>query len=687
MTISQTPASAVAGGGPAPDRASRGRRYPLLAGALAAAWLVPFLAYLAGVAVIVPVLVLAGTASLLRSGRTVLDRLMIALALLFGVTCVGGLLFSVWPWGIHPVAIGGLGLTVLVAISGFTGRRPEVPGLGSLSDLWVVGGAAGFAAAMAWPFLVRSFSGKFALIVSGEDLARHFFLYDTIRTHGGFPWMDKAGTATEVKINLVAYPQGAHMNMAVLDNFVRSSTADGSTTTALHHFMWFYVAAVVFLCLALLWAIRWVAGPTVLVWRWLPVAVAVVGLLFWGDGTAMFLRGFMSEFVGLGLLAMTMAVLVRPLSRHREQLLVLAALLTAVSFTYYLFLPVCGLMALVWMITRRATLLTTPVWTGVLAVLTVVLTAVTPVVNYLNGYGSAEELNSTGGISPVNRHLLFLLLLVAGLGFLSRSAWRNPVRRNAGVWLALCSVGAFGMFAYQTWALHKTTYYYEKVLHQLIVVAVVALAASPFVTRDWSLSASAQRRRPVMNIWTAGALSASLFAALLLTAGPDRPVFRKPPGELSWGAAYLKGKMLHKDPADVILAGIKARKAAHADNRANMIQVSRNPEGAKWQSNYFGNQWTGALSRNYGASWPSWPSMGAEAEPKDLRDLIIGYGKPLRVLTDDPVTFATVQKLRQERPDLNLELYFSAVGTCTYDFKPVAAGVFTPPQAAEAARC
>src|SRR2546423_12816864 len=55
------------------------------------AWAVPGTTHLLGIDWLLPPLVLVATASLLRVGRTLLDRLMLALCLLLGSTCAARL--------------------------------------------------------------------------------------------------------------------------------------------------------------------------------------------------------------------------------------------------------------------------------------------------------------------------------------------------------------------------------------------------------------------------------------------------------------------------------------------------------------------------------------------------------------------------------------------------------------------
>jgi hypothetical protein len=107
----------------APDRpAPPTRRRTAVVFWLAAAWLVPVLAYARGVAAVLPPLVLALTAGLLRGGRTLLDRRVLATALLLGAVAAAGLLCSAGPWGTAPGAGGRH--RVHRAARGSPGHRP-----------------------------------------------------------------------------------------------------------------------------------------------------------------------------------------------------------------------------------------------------------------------------------------------------------------------------------------------------------------------------------------------------------------------------------------------------------------------------------------------------------------------------------------------------------------------------------
>jgi hypothetical protein len=133
-------------------RAWSSRRLSVL---LAASWAMATAFHLLRVDWLSALVVLAALASLLRR-RGVLDRILVALALLMGAGGAAGLLWSVWPWGLAPVAISGTALTALVVVAAATGRRPSLPAFRS-SDLLPPLGALRFV--LTAPALERTVRG------------------------------------------------------------------------------------------------------------------------------------------------------------------------------------------------------------------------------------------------------------------------------------------------------------------------------------------------------------------------------------------------------------------------------------------------------------------------------------------------------------------------------------------------
>jgi hypothetical protein len=112
QVIADPPESVLSGRNADPFRDPR-----FIAAAVAAAWVVPICTNLLRADALLVVLITYLTGGLLRVGSTVVDRLMATIAVLVGGAIAAGLLFSLWPWGLNPIAVGGTVLTGLVAAS------------------------------------------------------------------------------------------------------------------------------------------------------------------------------------------------------------------------------------------------------------------------------------------------------------------------------------------------------------------------------------------------------------------------------------------------------------------------------------------------------------------------------------------------------------------------------------------
>ena len=113
----------------APAAPPRRRLHEVVAatGLLVLAWLLPVVLDAVHLAWLLPPLILLATASLLRVGSTLLDRIIVALAILLGAVCLGGVVLSLWPWALAPVPVAGTALTVLVVAAVRLRRAPRLP--------------------------------------------------------------------------------------------------------------------------------------------------------------------------------------------------------------------------------------------------------------------------------------------------------------------------------------------------------------------------------------------------------------------------------------------------------------------------------------------------------------------------------------------------------------------------------
>ncbi|MEU6025052.1 hypothetical protein [Micromonospora sp. NPDC047134] len=316
-----------------------------LLAALPAAWLLPLAAVALDARWVLPPLVLLATASLLRGGRTLLDRLLLATVLLVCLTTAAGLIFAVWPWGMDPVAVSGTALTALLLTAGITGRRPTLP-RPAWTDLLPILGTGALLWYLAQP-LIRAgeLGSRLSILNRGEDYLRHLSLVDVIGRHGGYLFVDPGSVREDLFSALVHYPQGWHLLVALLDGHRIPPGGGSAGTAAVEPFLWWNLATFGLLVLALLWAAQRLPGPLHPLSR--GVLTVVVGALILGSQLPrMLLSGYPTETIGLTLTVVLAALVARPLAAPREHFLLLGALLVGIGYTYYLFLPAAGVLVL-----------------------------------------------------------------------------------------------------------------------------------------------------------------------------------------------------------------------------------------------------------------------------------------------------------------------------------------------------
>lgn len=602
--------------------------------AVAAAWLVPAATHLVGVDWLVPLVVVGSAVGLFHGSRGLLDRIVLVLAQGFGALCVAGLLFSVWPWRLHPVAMGGFVLTALVGYAAVTGRRWVPPRRFPAADRLTALVAAGVALLAAVPFVARDLGGRIGLLATGEDMGRHLMLTDVIGLAGGYAFLhpDRAEPylADGLEAGLRTYPQGVHFAYAVASRFLRSSGGNTDAVSQAGITIWLYVATFGFLALAVLWGVRRVAGPAVTdragAARLLPVLAVAGAWLIFSDPVAVFARGYPNQLTAMALVAVLTAVVVRPLPRFGDQVGLLVLLLIGISFTYHLYLPYAGLAAAIWTVRaglwsagRRRALATVVV----AALLAAPVLLLTPVLT-LQAAGAAI-LGSAGTALPVDRPMTALLAGLVVAGLLVARGLRAPARRTGLAALVAAAAVTVALGIYQLITVGRTVYYFEKLAHAGIVVGLVLLGSLARVVPRWFEPSAdrAGRWRPA-----ATALAPALALCLVL-AGLGGPWHTRP-GSL--GAR--------------LLAGVEA---GSPDGGRDAVALARRwPDGAgkvtvdvaatpyrTWFGTYFGS----VLQRRYryGHAWYGLLNPANPPRTLDALEALVATGPlPLRLVVSDP---------------------------------------------------
>ena len=550
-------------------------------------WTLPWLTQRLHADVVLPVVILVGTASLLRGGRTLLDRLMLATLLLLGLVSAAGLVFSFWPWGLDPVPVGRAGLLGLVLVAALARRRPRLPLRMGWSDALLWAGGLGPAVFLWSGFWGKDAAHRLAMVIGAEDLARHFTVFDTIRAAGGYLPFHREAAARTVNPGLIDYPQASHLLSALLDNFARSSTSLGDGFVAFDHYLAWCLVGYGILALSLVWGTRWVAGPALRGWRLVAAVSVITGCTGGGYLVSLVDRGYPSEALGLALLTMVLALAARPLKRPREQALLLATGLVGLGFTYYFFLPLAGLAVLTWLMVYRRSSWRGP-WqrapwsTLAIGIGAAPLTAFWPALSILGGVSVTAALLPNVGIPLLDPRVIVALCALVLLGVVTRSGRRNPVWRSIGVQLVLAGGIAVTIAAYQLYRTGDISYYTEKALHGVLVVGLLGLGAigllvpaDPF---GWVLRGRARWLTgfalPALTSVLAAALAYGVLApAKLVTTHPS-----KRGGTAEPDAGVSRGRAFHGDalsrPNDAIASVRTYRRYPNGDDGTVTLVVT-----------------------------------------------------------------------------------------------------------------
>ncbi|WP_018351829.1 hypothetical protein [Longispora albida] len=587
------------------------------------AWAVPFAAHAAGADFLLPVLVWLWLAALLRGGRTLLDRLVLSAAALYSAVCVLWLV----PLPMHPVPVAGMALTALALVP----RAPRLPWKRVPAGDWgIVAAVAAGAAFTVSPFAGKGFRGLLEAFFA-EDFSRHFVMFDSIRRFGGYLFYHSAETYPYLTawLHYQSYPQGSHLVSALAANFVQGTTDPGPGMAALNIYIWLHVAGWLLFLLVMLWAARWIARATG--WTSLTLTALLTIFILYGEPVIVLMMSFPSEISGLTMVAMLTALCVRPLHRTREQIVLVGLLVTAVALTYYLFLPLAGLIALAWLVVYRRHVLRHRLLAAVVMLGTAAGSAVLPLIAVF-GAPVGDNLNLPGSSLTGSRVPVLVVLGLTLLGIVA--SWRDRVWRSMALAAGIAVLATAALAVYQLSTVGRTIYYFEKMWHQATVVVLVGTGAFvALIVRN--------RFRYVTGLVV-------VAVAFVVMAAP------KMPGVHSWGKRYKSPNRVDGTGAALVIAALN--RWPQADGRV-VLAVSAEKESGFNATLYSGtlqHQYPVAANLAYGQPW----YLGVRDE-QGYRELLRTYPIWLRVVTDQQWMADLTTQVQKEQPDRGIELLFT----------------------------
>lgn len=601
------------------------RRGVRIAALVVLAWVGPPLVDLVGGDALLVLLVVIAAASLIQGVRTVVDQVVLATVTLFGLCCAAGLVISWLPWGLHPTWLASAAFTALIGVALATGRRPALA-IRTLStvDVVMLASMGGVAALVLRQFVKRDAIGRLALLAPGEDLARHFILYDAIDKLGGYAFLHPEAVADLTPADHANYPQGLHWMFAVLGRFWRSSDSPTSGTQAMDWLVWCHVMTFVVFAAAVLWAVRRMAGPSLGLAASLVILGSASAYLFFGDPLTIFLRVFPNELAGLGLAAVLLAILARPLTHPREQIVVIAATLVGLGFTYYLFLPVAAVAIVAWFIPRRKWVLSHVALVGGAAAFS--LLAVIPAASNPKANQGAQFL-LPGTAIPIDPAILLAALLIIAAGLIIGSGLRSAAWRTWTASAVAASLLAGGISVYQFIETgHKSSYYGEKAYHLVMIIAIVGLGAVTRLLPRLTVRGDEGRGARIRSGLCSGTL---LLAVLTMFGAVNGPVSSSEGG--SYGVGLVRGR------EGVVRDGPQVAYEASATYPEGAGRVTVDLSHGEW-ANFYGTLYGLSMQRTYvvGVEWYAflYPD-GPDHTLADLENRVLATAIPVRFVVSD----------------------------------------------------
>jgi hypothetical protein len=604
------PRTPQAAGGAAPAR-----HFPkglVAVSLLAGAWLLPIIAQVLHVDWLLLIVLLIGIGSVLRAGYFLLDRLVLAGVLLTGTLIAGGLLFSLWPWGLEPVPVAGTLLTILVVIGMLTGRRPRLPLRLRGSDAVVVGAGVVSAWIMLAPVAGRSFVGRLPFMTADEDKFAHFAIFDAIHRLGGYLFLHPTKMSASIgPSTAIVYPQGSHYLYAVLDIFLRSTVNPGPVEAEYSRYFTYTLIGFGFLVAAVTWSARWVAGPAMSGWRRAFICSAVATLAAVGPLTGLVRFAFDSETIGLALLALTVAVTARPAGRPKEQVLFVASALVALFYAYNIYGALAGLGIAIAAVVYRRRLLRHWVFTAVTAAIAVPVALLPSVKALLSGFSATKQLDANGDVIPISSILLIGLALILISSMATRRGRRSGVWRTLSAQLALMAVAAVAVGLYQESTLGGTSYYFYKILTAGYVICLVGFGAAglllPVRARESAPREPRWRFELVPSLY---ATAVAVTLTFVLVAASSIVQGAKPAA--AWLDSWWSGRA---GVTSQVWPAIDVLGRAHVldDGKPTMVLYS-NWERGNWLVTFFAGMLNRDLSRTQPTFYPIYylgPIMGS----------------------------------------------------------------------------
>ena len=301
-------------------------------------------------------------------------------------------------------------------------------------------------------------------------------MFDAIHRVGGYQYFHE-GQAAPLIPYMGNYDPGTHYLYVMLDVFRRSTTDPGGSLPEFARYAQYQALGFCLLALAIPWAARWIAGPSVTGWRRVLICTIAASLAVFGQLSTLFWQSFDAEVLGLALMAVTIAIVTRPSGGVGEQVLVAGALVVALSFVYQLFVIDAGAAIVVALVIRRRTYFGTSSSRDMVIRIGAVIVAFSMIPVRFT-LGSLDGIfTQPGAFIDFSRSLSITLAMICIAAILTRAGRRSAVWRMSSLTGAVSCAFALGAEIYGKIGAGTPMYYSSKLVESALVVSLCGIGS------------------------------------------------------------------------------------------------------------------------------------------------------------------------------------------------------------------
>lgn len=369
------------------------------------------------------------------------------------------------------------GLALVLVTGSFRNPGPSLLPKIRLYDLVVVTALSAVFLVMILPFRGLGPAGQIYILSQGEDNASHYAIYNNIVRSRAYVYFKSANDSGILK-DLVSYPQGLHVNMAVNTEILEGKTSNITPQKLIRDYA---IQISLFMSLMaglLISALIYIADgmfkrKTILAVLAILSAPLYYFLLF-GTNLYLPLRGYQSQIVAYTLLLILYLVLAGKESLSLDRLILSGLFLVGITNTWYFITPVgVALLAIrLWPERRRLIKLPLVYFTGFITLALCLL----PLYTNVAGPGTPGGLNAKGAVWHIPFQFIVISFVAYVVALFTRKLNKDAGFRRLSYLIGLCIIFSTILGVYQKATIGSLQYYFFKSFYIIPPLTIIAFS-------------------------------------------------------------------------------------------------------------------------------------------------------------------------------------------------------------------